>query len=567
MPVPAAKDTFKLAWLHANLRLGQSRDVALAGWLILAVLCGFLAYIARLHEITHDVFHEMALFREYLALGNFPIDDVFAYTPTNHPTVHHEWGTGAILYWATVESGLGLMGLSALRLLLIASLWLLLYRVARQRGAHPYVFALTAAITFPVFWVGFSMLRAQLFTLVFLAATMWMIEIDRRGRRSWVLAWWILLVAWLNIHAGFLVGVGMLAFHGMERLVLAWVRSRSLGAAVRETWHLIFLGAAIPLALPLNPYGWQYVPYLWHAVSMPRPLIREWHPLWHALAPHTTIPLFMISVLLIAYALRHNRKQRWIGAAFLLLCAYQALKHIRHGSLYATVWIAYVPAWLSRTPFGKHLVRRVDQHRGLVVRGSQFVIAASLAFACYHSFWRPTLPPAPGDSFTCHPTAAVQYLKQHNFRGNLLTQFNHGAYVSWELYPEVRVSLDGRYEVAYPPEVIESFHRLAVAADGWETVLEQYDTDAILIGQHTELRPKLEAFRWADSASTDASSNAQRWRFVYEDDAFVILAKPGTELPYVNRVGKPLLDGAWGAFSVARSHRARATGSLGESRE
>ncbi|MCA9134595.1 MAG: hypothetical protein KDA45_15615, partial [Planctomycetales bacterium] len=201
--------------LCRNLRLGGHRDVPLAAWLLLAMAAGFLAYVARLHEITHDTFHEMSLFREALVQGEFPTVDLFAFTPTVNPSVHHEWGTGAVLYLATVGSGLGLLGLSLLKLLLMAALWLLLYRVARLRGAHPYVFASLAFLTFPVLWVGFATVRAQLFTLVFIAAQLWMQELDWRGRRAWILLWLGMLVAWLNLHAGFVVGLGLIACHSL----------------------------------------------------------------------------------------------------------------------------------------------------------------------------------------------------------------------------------------------------------------------------------------------------------------------------------------------------------------
>ncbi len=541
--------------LRANLRLGLSRDVMLVAWMTFALACGFLAYVSRVHEVTHDVFHEMALFREALASGVFPTHDLFAFTPTVNPSVHHEWGTGAILYLVSVESGLGLAGISILRLLLISLLWLLLYRVARMRGAHPYIFAIVAAITFPFFWVGFSTIRAQLFTLVFLAAQMWMQELDWRGRRLWVIAWWLMLVAWLNIHAGFIVGLGMFGFHAFERFVAELFRSRSLKGACGATWHLMLASCAVVIALPINPYGWQYMPYLLHAISMPRPLIIEWHALWHTYAPLLTMSSFVLSVFLFAYCQRFVRVVRLRGAAFLGLSAYEALQHIRHGSLYGTVWLAYVPAWLTHTPLGKKLIKSINEKRVLVIRGSQGVVIACLLFACENQFWRPTLPPAPLYSIASFPAGAVDYLEQHAFQGNLLTPFAQGAYVSWTLYPNVRVSLDGRYEVAYEEQVMLDHEALFSGHGDWEKLLMKYECDAVLVDQSATLRPKLEVFRTA--WNNDQDGVCQPWRFVYEDDAFVVLAKKDVALPYMDLRGKTLVDGAWRAFSREYSFRHR----------
>ncbi len=538
------------------MRLGASRDVVLIAWLFLAVASGFLAYVARLQEVTHDVFHEMALFRETLVRGTFPTFDLFAFTPTVDPSVHHEWGTGAILYLFTVESGLGMAGIAILRLQLICSLWILLYHVARIRGAHPYLIAFVTAFTFPFLWVGFATVRAQLFTLVFLAAQMWMQELDSRGWRSWVIVWWLMLVAWINIHAGFVVGLGMFGFHCVERFIGAWFRQRSFVGAVKSTWHLPLACVAAILALPINPYGWEYVPYLIHAISMPRPLILEWHALWHTYAPEVTLFAFGICVVLFAYCQRHVRFTRRRGAPFLALAIYEALLHIRHGSLCAVVWIAYVPAWLTHTPFGRAVIRSIDTHRTPLIRASQAIVVCCFLFTCANRFWRPTLPPVPKYSEACFPTAAVEYLEKQNFRGNLLTPFAQGAYVSWTLYPNVKVSLDGRYEVAYEESVMLDHESLFNGESDWPQLLEKYPCDAVLVGQNSKLRPHLEIYR--DQENSLSMPTESRWKFVYEDDAFVILSRDASrQLPYVDRRHVPLLDGVHLAFSKKYSHDAR----------
>ncbi len=539
--------------LRSNLRVGSSHDLALVGWLMLALGCGFLAYISRMHEITHDAFHEMSLFREALVQGEFPTRDVFAYTPTVNPSVHHEWGTGAVLYFATIGSGLGVAGLSALKLLLIAALWLLLYRVARMRGAHPYVFACIAVATFPVFWVGFATVRAQLFTLVFIAAQLWMQELDWRGRRAWILLWLAMMVVWLNLHAGFLVGLGLIAFHGLERFGASLLRRRCLMGALADTWHLILAAPAAICILPLNPYGWQYIPFLVRAVSMPRPLVREWQPLWETYAPTLTLATFFVSVFLFVYAQRYNRLGRLKGAAFLALCIYMTLKHIRHGSIYGVVWLAYVPAWISRTPLGKNLVDLINQHRQAVVRISQAVALGSLMFATVHHFWRPSLPPKQLYSTACYPTGAVEYLKQNHFRGNLMTPFHVGAYVSWEMYPEVQVSLDGRYEVAYRDNVMPEHNQFYGGQENWWTILDKYPTDAVIVHRQAPVYEQLDVFR-DDTQQPLRPKTRHPWRFVYEDDSFAVLATPACRLPTVNRMGEELADGAREAFSAAHAH-------------
>ncbi len=548
-------------FVAANARVGLSRNVGLICWMLAALGGCFLAYVVRMHRIDHDAFHEMALFREWLVTSQFPTGDVFAYTPTVNPAVHHEWGTGAVLYFATIGTGMGAIGLAILRLLLICSLWLLLYRVARMRGAHPIVFAVTSFVVFPMLWVGFATIRAQLFTLVFIAAQMWMQELDWRGRKAWIILWLLMLAAWLNMHAGFVVGIGMMAIHFAERFVSETFRS-SLRSAFRQSWHML---AAVPIALALlqlNPYGTDYIPYLIHAIRMPRPLITEWQPLWNNYAPVITMLAFVGSVVTFAYCMRRLKHLvRMRGALTIAICCYMALRHIRHGSIFSIVWIAYVPAWLSRTAAGKYLVSNCQHWQSVLVRACQVTVLATLAFATYHHAWIPSLPPRPVYSSSCYPSEAVAYLRENQFSGNVLTPFQIGAYVSWELYPQVKVSLDSRYEVAYPDHLVtEHADFIKARGDQWQNLPNHYPTDLVLIPTSAPVHDHIDKLT-SQASNLEPDQLKQAWKVVYRDDSYTILAneRSAHQLPDVDRRNQVLKDRVGEVFSQSLSHWNHAT--------
>jgi hypothetical protein len=124
------------------------------------------------------------------------------------------------------------------------------------------------------------------------------------------------------------------------------------------------------------------------------------------------------------------------------------------------------------------------------------------------------------------------------------------------LYPNVRVSLDGRYEVAYEDQVMLDHDRLFKGTEDWSLLLEKYPCDAVLVDQNSGLRPLLEVFR--EEHAGQPVPTCSRWQFVYEDDAFVVLARNATPtLPYRDSRSEPLLDGAHLAFSTRYSSRAR----------
>ena len=109
--------------------------------------------------IDMDVWHQMSLFREALRQGWIPYIDRFAYTPTISPTVHHEWGAGAIAY--LVATCWGETGLQLLRLSLVLAIAVVAVRVARERGARVVPLQALAVVAIPMFWITLSLVRAR----------------------------------------------------------------------------------------------------------------------------------------------------------------------------------------------------------------------------------------------------------------------------------------------------------------------------------------------------------------------------------------------------------------------
>ena len=206
--------------------------------------------------IDIDLYHEMALFRQFLQEGEMPLTDDFAYTPTLDRVVHHEWATGAVLYWVTVSSGWGTTGLLALKYLLTFSICLGCYLYARWRGVSLAVFSVLALLPlYQAGWYSFTNVRAQVFTLLFLVILFGFLELDRRGKRWWIWFWLPMFIVWANMHAGVVSGMGILGVYGVSRLIDAIRETRSLGQALLRVKHLLFVGVATALLINVNPYG------------------------------------------------------------------------------------------------------------------------------------------------------------------------------------------------------------------------------------------------------------------------------------------------------------------------
>lgn len=111
-----------------------------------------------------------------------------------------------------------------------------------------------------------------------------------------------------------------------------------------------------------------------------------------------------------------------------------------------------------------------------------------------------------------YPVEAVEFLKRSEFQGNLITPFAAGAYVSWNCYPNIRVSLDGRYEVAYREDVLPKHDVFFNADNRWYDVLTEYEPDAILVKQNAPVRHLL----------GKKEHETEHFRLAYEDATYAV---------------------------------------------
>ncbi len=488
----------------------------------LAVVFGlgmiFLAHLSGLTFVDPDLFHEMALAREFLTLGEMPFDDRFAYTPTVSPSVHHEWGTGLVLYLVAMSAGSP--GIMVLKYLLTVAVVAGCYVCARRRGAQFATIAILCAVPIIGGCMGFTTIRAQLFTMVCLVAMLIGLDQDRAGHRRWMLWFVPLFVCWLNLHAGFVVGAGLIGVHAVEQLIRR-----------QPAKHLFALCGLLAALVILNPYGWLYYPYLAHGLLLSRPMIIEWRPLWQA-EPSSLFHVYLFSLFLALYCVQQLGWRRTGGLLVLLVSAYAAAKHTRHLSIYFVVWLAYVPAWLQETRLGRLIGQLWERRKTAIACSAVAIGGLALVQIVPAGPWQMRMPTTAAEEATgrpMYPTGPVEHLRSIAFGGNLMVPFVPGAFVSWKLHPAVKVSLDGRYEVAYQRGILEENEDMYLARDGWEATLAKYPTDVLLVPRTTPLGKVLQ--------ESDLG-----WRRFYRDAAYDMYSRPGLALPSLDR-GNTTLPG------------------------
>jgi len=457
--------------------------------------------------VDPDIWHEMALIRTALDLGFIPYQDNFAYTETIYPSVHHEWAAGLIAY--SLSSYLGAAGIVILRylltLILVSSL---IYSLKK------YKIKLSIIIFFlpiPIFlWsYGASTVRAQMYSFVFTAFLLVFLDFDNRGRRWWIPIWLVVFTMWLNLHGGFIVGLGLTVTYCFEQIIRK-----------KPYRHIIVVILIMIVLIVANPYGIHYYPYLLNALTMKRPHISEWDSILTG-SISAELLFFIISLLLSGYALWKRGFENTKGFFLLLITAIVSIKSNRLLPFYAILWIYFVPSWIQMTSFGKN-IDNTYRNRKFFFIGFYLIVLIFLGFKTpQFTPWSLQVPNSKRPDWGNHviyPVGAVEYLRLNGFKGNILVPYDWGAYVIWKLYPDVKVSLDSRYEVAYPKQVSDEQYDLYMGAQNWTELLRKYAPDIILSHERLPL--------------TKLIDSSVEWKIVYTDHQWNIYAKNSSDLPY-----------------------------------
>jgi hypothetical protein len=124
-----------------------------------------------------------------------------------------------------------------------------------------------------------------------------------------------------------------------------------------------------------------------------------------------------------------------------------------------------------------------------------------------------------------YPVAAIEFIKQHELRGNLIVFFDWGEQSIWEL-PDSRVSVDGRLDTCYPRKVIAAHWKIYNG--------EPFDESAVSLDRADfALLP-------ANLAGSLALAKQRGWQAVYFDDAAVVLVKDVKQFPKLAGLWLPI---------------------------
>lgn len=421
------------------------------------------ATVLAFHNITDgDLWGKLAIGASLWQTGHLLRHDVFAFTATLPKYIDHEWGAGVVFYG--VLKLLGPAGLMLLKMALATGALAAAMVTGRRQGCDLNVLLLLAIPAAACLLTGYiPVLRSHAFTFCFFAATLLCLEELRNGRRWPAIALPLLMLVWTNVHGGFVVGLGVVFFY-------------AIAAVLIKKNGPIFIGVALACAAVtfINPYGVDFWRYLIPALLNPRARITEWRPLplfaWDEFEGFRL--LFVLTVVAVAAGWKNAPGKNLQGLAVLGLTAFMGWRSRRHGPFFAVAALAFAGPYFSvlaakvRIKFNPlHAVGIVYVCLALFV-AVQYLPKASLQ----------PLAPVGED-----PVRETDILSRAGVKGNLACPFNWGSYLTWRLFPKIKVSMDGRYETTYPEPTFQENAAFFDHEGEWTRLLRDYRVDFVIL--------------------------------------------------------------------------------------
>lgn len=405
--------------------------------------------------------------------------DFLSYTPT-HTWWDHEYGSGVVFYFFLKH--FGAYSLIWLQTILFFSMFFIISRIIKLRGVKDpynllfYIFPIIAL------YENFAIpIRCHFFSFLLFTVFLYILEKSRKEQNYKILYILPLLtILWNNLHGGVVAGLGLIAMYGLGEIL-----------EKRPFRHHVFVGLISFASLIINPWGIEYVKFLLMATTMKRPSIVEWWSIFSKFHMYYQIPfkLFMFMMIgLEGFALFSREKeancvsefwQKLDKAKFIVLLAtlYLAISHVKMLPFFVITGTVY-----CYEDFEKHVLPKLPQYIGRLV--GCLILATCLISLVIKKYEVPV-------GVNKYPHREVEFIKINKIEGRILVNFGLGSFVSYKLYPQNRIFMDGRYEEVYYDDLIPMLDKFYTMKNGWDEVLNRYRPDVMIIEKSYAVNSRL----------------------------------------------------------------------------
>jgi hypothetical protein len=409
--------------------------------------------------------------------------------------VAHEWLSELFMYGLYRAGGWGGMSI-VFALILCASFFLLYLRCPKKSYLAGAIAVWGAWATTPVWGV-----RPQVLSL--LLTSLWLLILERSENNQRLL-WWTLplTVLWVNLHAGFALGIALLALFLAGEFLERFLAPQSAEASNGRLRALTLAFVLILVLVPLNPNGARMFTYPIQTLRSKamQGYISEWaSPNFHR-ADYWPFLLLLLAVVATLAWSRTGVRPR--DRLLLLVSTFAALSSIRMIPFFVLIAVPLIAkaakSWLRDRP-ASIAGRRLAFNAVVLVAVAGFV-AVHMALV----FRQQTQVEA--EHF---PAGAAAFLAANPPDQPIFNHYDWGGYLIWRLYPRTRVFIDGRADL-YGDAIFQEFMQTYLLTKDWQQTLRRWQIGTVIVPP--------------DSALASGLRNDPGWSVRYEDRRAVIFS-------------------------------------------
>jgi hypothetical protein len=430
---------------------------------------GLLAMTAK-PAVDPDLWWHLRTGQFIVETGHIPSVDPFSFTRAGAGWVAHEWLSEVVFFELWKHGGfVALIVFSSI--VTTAGFMLLYFRCHTQGHWAAAATALGALAAAPAWGV-----RPQMFTFTLASLLLWLVD---AGQKRPKLLFWIppLFLLWLNLHAGFAIGLVLLLAYGFGLVCETAIGDTPWQVNRKPLLRIALLFLFSLGMVPFNPAGTQLYRYPFatlHSAGM-RAFISEWFsPDFHQWHYFPVLLVWLLVVVTFAYS-RSRPKGRIIVP--LLLTAAASLDAARHIPIFVLLVIPVIARLASDWASPAETITSHPWERSRPVFNLAVVILmAGLATAKWTMVARDQVEQESG----LFPQAAVASLPSTPDSTRVFAYYDWGGYAIWKLYPRYQVFVDGRADL-YGDTLLRQFETAISLHDGWREILDQWGVNTVLL--------------------------------------------------------------------------------------
>ncbi len=405
----------------------------------------------------------------FFQLGTILKTDIFSYTPT-HIWLDHEWGASII--FSLIQNLFGYIGVLFFKTILVFLIFLFLYKTIRlYKKENNFTFNLLyfILIVLAMPTITQSWIRCHLFTFLFFSVSIFILEkarLFKNYKLLYILP--IIMLFWVNIHGGCVSLLGLLFIYFIGELLNK-----------KEYKHFFYVLLFSLFVMFINPYGVDYVKFIFMATTMERPFVTEWispfaHPDKFFMIEFKV--LYLINLLLLIFSIK-KFKFDYTKYILLIVCAYLSFKYIKNTPFFIITSVVFLyDELLNILDFIIKKLKNNFYSSKVYVLLSCIVIIFSLCNLILNIsyIYYPNL--------SMQPVDVVNFISKKELKGNILAPFDMGSYIIYKLFPNNLIYMDGRYEEVYYKQTKDLLDDFYNVKENWDEILRQnYKHDYIIV--------------------------------------------------------------------------------------